>query len=704
MGNKDLSKISEQHFQLMVWSCDHSSISVFLEKITFSKSWPRSCDQSQTTVVDVNLIGISSMKSSSMDVVSYVSETDKGSFVPEGEVGSGSSKKAEEVYRHRIMFRAFMALKAFMERKGEKRALRLTADLFFRNQTLIRCIDIWSFRCFAQSVAYGKLFGAARAHHRRHLLRSCLDCWRARVRKIKQAKGAREIADRYRAATVDKRLVTQTFRSWMQTTSDFLRAQQFNRTKLLSHIFNYWREQSRLHGEYRWSHRLATLYDLSNTRRHWFTIWRKELAWYREHWAQAEQFLWRSRLRNSFRVWLVWSRHSKSIHLSVDQIQLRKRNALLRMVWATWLAYVSKCREDEATAVAHCDQRTTCRLKTVFRAWQNWTVRTRQHSSLVAGFRAGVSKTHCHTILIRWHVWASAHVVERAQTLTSFQSARVHLRLLMLRRSLTRWKCSLRAHQKQKLAESFASKKLLERSLQKWQIVRTRISKKQRLIEVADHFRQVTLKVHCLTVWSKHYRESSHLRRLDAIALFRWSWRLQARVWFSWHHWVVKKRKQRARVDAARERYRHRVAHEALRTWITRVLDERHQRQTQLCHTLWNSNFRLFRLVSEAAIHWYWWTIAKRKHQPTKPDVNAIHELATVSSAPIIPLSEICLQNAYATRKPIVGSRDETESLVTRVPDRLKPQCPDFLTPQLEAEGLLSCRVSVIDLSYFSVL
>ncbi|KAF7233505.1 hypothetical protein EG68_09280 [Paragonimus skrjabini miyazakii] len=477
----------------------------------------------------------------------------------------------------------------------------------------------------------------------------------------------------------------------MQTTNDLLRAQQFNRIKLLSYIFNHWREQSRLHGEYRWSHRLATLYDLSNTRRHWFTIWRKELAWYREHWAQAEQFSCRSRLHNSFRIWFVWSRRSKSIRLAIDHIQLRKRDALLRMVWATWLAHIFKCHENEAIAVTHCDQRNTCRLKTVFRAWQNWTVRTRQHSSLVSRFRSDVNKTHCHTILIRWHAWASAHVVERTQTLTSFQSARVHLRLLMLRCFLTRWKCSLSTHQKQKLAKSFASKKLLERCLEKWQSVRTRISKKQRLIKVADHFRQVTLKIHCLTVWSKHYHEASHLRRLDAIALFRWSWRLQARVWLSWHRWVVKKRKQRARIEAARERYRQRVAHEALRTWITRVLDQRRQRQTQLCHTLWNSDFRLFRLVSEAAIHWYWWTIVKRKHQPTKPDVDLIRESAAISSAPFIPLSEICLQNAYAMRNPIASNRDETESLVAHVPDRPKPHCPDFLTPQLEAEGLLSC-------------
>ncbi|KAA3676369.1 protein SFI1 [Paragonimus westermani] len=666
--------------------------------------WPPYLHQRQTTVVgsrlfyvslensqDENLIGIPSMKCLSMDAVSNASGTGEDLFVPEDKASSGSSKKAEEVHRRRIMCRAFTAMKTFMERRGEKRALRLTADLFSRNQILLRCIDIWSFRCFTQSVAYSKLFGAARAHHRRHLLRSCFDCWLTRIHKMKQAKSTRELADQYRAATVDKRLLVQIIHSWMQTTSDLLRAQQFHRVKLLSYILNHWRERTRLHGEYRWSHRLATLYDLSKTRRHWFTVWRSELAWYQEHRAEAEQFLWRNRLRNSFRVWLAWSRRSKSIHLGVDHIQIRKRNALLRMVWATWIARVFECHENEAIAVAHCDQRKTCRLKTVFRAWYSWAMRTRQHSSLVAEFRSSVSKTHCHTIFMRWHALASAHVAERTQTLTSFQSARVHLRLLMLRCSLTQWKCSLNAQQKQKLAESFASKNLLKRSLQKWQNLRIRISRKQHLVKVADHFRQVTLKVHCLTVWSKHYRESSHLRRLDAIALLRWSWRLQARVWLSWRRWVVKKRMQRIRIDAAHERHRQRVAREALRTWITRVLDERHQRQTQLCHTFWNSDLRLFRIVSEAAIHWYWWTIAKRKHQPKNSDMDPIHGPAAISLAPFTSLSEICLQNAYATCRPIAGSLDDTDSLVTRVPDRPKPHCPDFLTSQLEAEGLLSC-------------
>ncbi|KAF7257737.1 hypothetical protein EG68_06795 [Paragonimus skrjabini miyazakii] len=96
--------------------------------------WPQSSDHNQTTVVDENLIGISSMKIPSMDAISYVSGTDKDLFVPEDEAGSDISKKAEEVHRRHIMFRAFTALKAFTERKGEKRALRLTADLFARNQ------------------------------------------------------------------------------------------------------------------------------------------------------------------------------------------------------------------------------------------------------------------------------------------------------------------------------------------------------------------------------------------------------------------------------------------------------------------------------------------------------------------------------------------------------------------------------------------
>lgn len=443
------------------------------------------------------------------------------------------------------------------------------------------------------------------------------------------------------------------------------------RIRLLMHCFHHW--------SHRLSHQCLSIITrylvdkfLSDVlderiRALCFRTWLQELRCVHH----AEQFR-RKNVNLVFGSWVTLCR-SHAYHRRIQLVAVLYNIRTTRLRWLTrWHVELSSHLNNIAKVQPFIRKRL---LHHPFSAWCAWYIRLLEVPKISQKIE----------ILRQWHVWACSHEAERRRTGFCLRIANELLYAAALRRTLKQWRTNLKLQRMATIAESFNSHMILQRVIYVWQELPTLRKRKRRLMGQADEFRTRTLKIQYFGVWCFEHRWTSRYQRLDALALCRWSLRLQACVWSAWRQWVLDCGELRRRAEEALAHYQRRTASDALREWIHAAMEARHFRQQALYRSHRGCDVRTFRISANVAMRWYWLVLSKQNNLRT-PSVG----LSRSNPQLLIPSASYTTTQFQQPTPFVLGpsGRLVIEDSSNRLTSLRQPICPRFFLPYLHEKGI----------------
>ncbi|OON20983.1 fork head domain protein, partial [Opisthorchis viverrini] len=581
-------------------------------------------------------------------------------------------QQVDEFYTLSLVVRVFRALQRYTQTRGEKHILRLAGDLYLRKQTLQAYFQIWTWRMRTKLGSVDRLSTVARAHHEHWILQRFWHRWCQRVHDRRRFTTLCELANHHQSVTMSSRLLSWAFHQWLTVARDSHKANHFYRRKLLCLAFSSWCSKTQLSTKKRCQERLAIVHHKQWQQKYWFNMWLNQVTVEQEWLSKAEEVI-RKRQLFKFAVFL---------HTQQSQAQFR----LVKSAWDKWRDYASVCHRKEQAAIVHNEQRTLHLVSVAFRQWYVWATRKRNQRQMVRAHRSAMNEKLLRTMISRWHEYTTSYSRRYTQLQACFEAMTKLRHSHAIQQAFWRW----RVQWKLQIADKFASRSLLQRSVHQWYLLHLTNIQKSRQYQSAVRFREITLKFRFLTAWSDQYKQARRLRQLDSLALCRWSCYLQARVWSAWLRWSNDRRRERNLRQTAIVYYRQRKTGEIFRAWKKKAVFTREQRQRVFCHHFWNSNFHCFSVAYKAATHWYHWTLKRRsKRLQEKESTKSIADPSTVPSPMQLNVLDggCCNETATAHQhpepaNPTTGNMNDHTLILSQ------PQCPQFLLPYLHSQGV----------------
>ncbi|GAA54395.1 protein SFI1 homolog [Clonorchis sinensis] len=575
-------------------------------------------------------------------------------------------QQVDEFYTLSLLARVFHALQCYTQARGEKHILRLAGDLYFRKQTLQACFHIWTWRMRTKLGSIDHLSITARAHHEHWILQRFWRRWCQRVHERRRLTTLCELADHHQSVTMNSRILSWAFRQWRTMARESHKASRFHRRKLLSLAFSSWCSRTQLSTKRRHQERLAMVHHKQWQQKHWFNVWLNQVTAERELLSKAEEV--------------------------IRKRQPQAQRSLVKSAWDKWRDFASVCHRKEQVAIVYNEQRTLRLVSVAFRRWCVWAARKRNQRQMVRAHRSAMSEKMLRTMIFRWHEYTTSYSRRCAQLQVCFEAMAKLRHSHAIQQAFWRWRVQWRLQ----VADKFAARSLLQRSVHQWYLLHLTNIQKSRRYQSAARFREITLKFRFLTAWSDQYKQACRLRQLDSLALSRWSCYLQARVWSAWLRWSNDRRRERNLRQSAVAYFRQRKTGEVFRAWKKKAVFMRGQRQRVFCHHFWNSNFHCFSVVYKAATHWYHWTLKRRsKRLQEGQSTKSIADPSTVPS-PIklnVLNGDCCDETATVQQhpgpaNPTTGNMNDHTLILSQ------PQCPQFLLPYLHSQGVLDDVIS----------
>ncbi|VDP77053.1 unnamed protein product [Echinostoma caproni] len=461
---------------------------------------------------------------------------------------------------------------------------------------------------------------------------------------------------------------------------------------LLCHVIKCWYRYVVLRRKKRYLRRVASLHFIERTRHYrlieWYRIWVEQTAVHLEH--EQAVIHWRlSILYQCFRKWYGQLVRSRQLEERAMQMRAEADRTRLRLVLSRWHAYQRRNHRNKAIVAHKLRIHDSQLLGICFNNWKHWTCNRTEQAILIRNFLVAKQSRRLKQIFSSWHAWTGMQREKREQMQQAEFSFREKSRTLALHSSFNRWSQSLAMKRNLELAHQHALHRLMHTTFHHWRAWCAMNREKLRMKLAANRFHSVTLQMTTIKNWYEKYKESCRLRKLGQIALYRWSLCLQAQVWTAWRLWVKQKKEKRSRQEFAIHRFREYLAKEAFATLIRAAMLERQRTQIEFCHRFWDSDFRTFHLALNASRHWRFWTRRRVQHFATQSHLtpHSVSRQVTVELDDNMSLSITCHGNP---------SNEAETPIAPNVPNNvpygafdLQPACPDFLLPDLEAQGIL---------------
>ncbi|TGZ65804.1 hypothetical protein CRM22_005702 [Opisthorchis felineus] len=577
-------------------------------------------------------------------------------------------QQVEEFYTLSLLARVFRALQCYTQSRGEKHILRLAGNLYFRKQTLQACFQIWTWRMRIKLGSIDRLSIVARAHHEHWILQRFWRRWCQRVHERRRFKTLCELSNHHQSVTMSSRLLSWAFRQWLAMARDSRKASRFHRRKLLCLAFSSWCSRTQLSTKRRSQERLAMVHHEQWQQKHWFNVWLNQVTVERERLSKAEEVIRKRQPQTQF--------------------------SLVKSAWNKWRDFASVCHRKEQVAIVYNQQRTLHLASIAFRRWCVWAIRKRNQRQMVRAHRSAMNEKLLRTTIFRWHEYTTSYSRWYTQLQVCFEAMAKLRHSRIIQQAFWRW----RVQWKLQVADKFASRSLLQRSVHQWYLLHLANIQKSHQYQSAARFREITLKFRFLTTWSDQYKQARRLRQLDSLALCRWSCFLQARVWSAWLRWSRDRRHERNLRQTAIAYCRQRKTGEIFRAWKKKAVCMRKKRQRVFCNHFWNSNFRCFSVAYKAATHWYHWTLKRRSKRLQESQLTKIiADLSTVPSPMELNMlnGDCCNETATAQQHPepsnlTTGNASDHTLILSQ------PQCPQFLLPYLHLQGVSEDVISQV--------